>query len=337
MIATILLTVIASFLITLLIRNFAIKHHQLDIPNARSSHQRPTPRGAGAAIVVVFIIGLLVLTVSDKFDLDNFQTIAIPGLLVALIGYLDDHGKVIAARWRLVAHFTAAVVAVYLLGGLPIMPIFGATLNLGQVGNVFAVVYLVWMLNLFNFMDGIDSITGIETLTTCLTLAIFIFIKTESELWRVPVLLSAAVAGFLYFNLPPAKIFLGDVGSGFIGFTIGTISLVIAKTEPLHTWALIILLGVFIVDATVTLIRRLIDRKHAYIAHRTHAYQHLATNSGRHLTVSLGIAAINIFWLAPVAWLVTDEKLQPVIGVAVAYTPLIILAIYLKAGKQKIN
>ena len=96
MIATILLTVIASFLITLLIRNFAIKHHQLDIPNARSSHQRPTPRGAGAAIVVVFTIGLLVLTVSDKFDLDNFQTIAIPGLLVAIIGYLDDHGKVIA-------------------------------------------------------------------------------------------------------------------------------------------------------------------------------------------------------------------------------------------------
>ena len=138
--ATILLTVIASFLITLLIRNFAIKHHQLDIPNARSSHQRPTPRGAGVAIVVVFIIGLLVQTVSDKFDLDNFQTIAIPGLLVAIIGYLDDHGKVIAARWRLVAHFTAAVVAVYLLGGLPIMPIFGATLNLGQVGNGFAVV-----------------------------------------------------------------------------------------------------------------------------------------------------------------------------------------------------
>ena len=335
MIATVLLSVVASFLVTLLIRNTAIKRQQLDVPNARSSHQRPTPRGAGTAIVVVFTIGLLVLTVSDKFDLDNFQTVAIPGLLVAIIGYLDDHGKVIAARWRLVAHFAAAVVAVYLLGGLPIMPIFGATLNLGQVGNVFAVVYLVWMLNLFNFMDGIDSITGIETLTTCLTLAIFIFIKTESELWRIPVLLSAAVAGFLYFNLPPAKIFLGDVGSGFIGFTIGTISLVIAKTEPLHTWALTILLGVFIVDATVTLIQRLIDRKHAYIAHRTHAYQHLATNSGRHLTVSLGIAAINIFWLAPLAWLVTDEKLQPVIGVAVAYTPLIILAIYLKAGKQK--
>ena len=335
MIATVLLSVVASFLVTLLIRNTAIKRQQLDVPNARSSHQRPTPRGAGTAIVVVFTIGLLVLTISDKLDLENFVAIAIPGLLVAIVGYLDDHGKVIAARWRLAAHFTAAVVAVYLLGGLPIMPIFGATLNLGQVGNVFAVVYLVWMLNLFNFMDGIDSITGIETLTTCLTLAIFIFIKTESELWRVPVLLSAAVAGFLYFNLPPAKIFLGDVGSGFIGFTIGTISLVIAKTEPLHTWALIILLGVFIVDATVTLIRRLIDRKHAYIAHRTHAYQHLATNSSRHLTVSLEIAAINIFWLAPLAWLVTDEKLQPVIGVAVAYTPLIILAIYLKAGKPK--
>ena len=111
----------------------------------------------------------------------------------------------------------------------------------------------------------------------------------------------------------------------------------VARTEPLHTWAIIILLGVFIVDATVTLIRRLINKEHAYTAHRTHAFQHLAVDSGRHLAVSLGIAAINIFWLAPVAWLVTDEKIDPVIGVTVTYTPLIILAIYLKAGKQKIN
>ena len=337
MIATVLLSVVASFLVTLLIRNTAIKRQQLDVPNARSSHQRPTPRGAGTAIVVVFTIGLLVLTISDKLDLENFVAIAIPGLLVAIVGYLDDRGKVTAARRRLVAHFVASAVAVYLLGGLPVMVVFGSPVYLGHVGNLFAIVYLVWMLNLFNFMDGIDSITGIETLTTCVTLAIFLFINTKSELWRMPVLLSAAVAGFLYFNWPPAKIFLGDVGSGFIGFTIGTISLVIARTEPLHTWAIIILLGVFIVDATVTLIRRLLNKEHAYTAHRTHAFQHLAVDSGRHLAVSLGIAAINIFWLAPVAWLVTDEKIDPVIGVTVTYTPLIILAIYLKAGKQKIN
>ncbi len=140
MIATVLLSVVASFLVTLLIRKSAIKLQQLDVPNARSSHQRPTPRGAGTAIVVVFTIGLLVLTISDKLDSENFVAIAIPGLLVAIVGYLDDRGKVTAARRRLVAHFVASAVAVYLLGGLPIMPIFGATLNWGQVGNVFAVV-----------------------------------------------------------------------------------------------------------------------------------------------------------------------------------------------------
>lgn len=161
----------------------------------------------------------------------------------------------------------------------------------------------------------------------------FLINKSDTELWRVPALLCAAVIGFLYFNWPPAKIFLGDIGSGFIGFTIGTISLVIAKSQPLITWAVIILLGVFIVDATVTLIRRIFDKQRISAAHRSHAFQHLANNADRHLKVSLSIAAVNIFWLAPIAWLVVDQQLQPIVGVSIAYVPLVVLAIYFKAGK----
>lgn len=326
-------TITISFGLTHLVRKIAITRNKFDIPNERSSHKNPTPRGGGVAVVAAFVFGLLALLIRRDIDAESFYAIVLPGALVAIIGYLDDLGRVTAARLRLIGHFVAALIAIYILGGLPPMPLFSATLDIGLVGNIIAVLFLVWMLNLFNFMDGIDSITGIEALTSCLILTIFLINKSDTELWRVPALLCAAVIGFLYFNWPPAKIFLGDIGSGFIGFTIGTISLVIAKSQPLITWAVIILLGVFIVDATVTLIRRIFDKQRISAAHRSHAFQHLANNADRHLKVSLSIAAVNIFWLAPIAWLVVDQQLQPIVGVSIAYVPLVALAIYFKAGK----
>ena len=326
-------TIAISFVLTHLVRKTAIKRNKFDIPNERSSHQNPTPRGGGVAVVAAFVFGLLALLIRGDIASESFYAIVLPGILVAAIGYLDDLGRVTAARLRLIGHFVAAVIAVYILDGLPPMPVFAETLDIGLVGNIIAVLFLVWMLNLFNFMDGIDSITGVEALTSCLILTIFLINKSETELWQVPALMCAAVIGFLYFNWPPARIFLGDIGSGLIGFTIGTISLVIARSQPLITWAVIILLGVFIVDATVTLIRRLIDKQRISTAHRSHAFQHLANSTDRHLKVSLSIAAVNIFWLAPIAWLVVDQRILPIIGVVTAYIPLLVLAIYFKAGK----
>lgn len=326
-------TIAISFVLTHLVRKTAIKRNKFDIPNERSSHQNPTPRGGGVAVVAAFVFGLLALLIRGDIASESFYAIVLPGVLVAAIGYLDDLGRVTAARLRLIGHFVAAVIAVYILDGLPPMPVFAETLDIGLVGNIIAVLFLVWMLNLFNFMDGIDSITGVEALTSCLILTIFLINKSETELWQVPALMCAAVIGFLYFNWPPARIFLGDIGSGFIGFTIGTISLVIARSQPLITWAVIILLGVFIVDATVTLIRRLIDKQRISTAHRSHAFQHLANSADRHLKVSLSIAAVNIFWLTPIAWLVVDQRILPIIGVVTAYIPLLVLAIYFKAGK----
>ena len=326
-------TITISFVLTHLVRKIAIKRNKFDVPNERSSHQNPTPRGGGVAVVAAFVFGLLALLIRGDIAAESFYAIIVPGSLVAVIGYLDDMGRMTAARLRLIGHFVAAVIALFILNGLPPMPLFSATLDIGFVGNIIAVLFLVWMLNLFNFMDGIDSITGVEALTSCVTLTIFLINKSETELWQVPALLCAAVIGFLYFNWPPARIFLGDIGSGFIGFTIGTISLVIARSQPLITWAVIILLGVFIVDATVTLIRRLIDKQQISAAHRSHAFQHLANSADRHLKVSLSIAAINIFWLAPIAWLVVDQRILPITGVVIAYIPLLILAIYFKAGK----
>ena len=334
MIAIFAVVVTIGFTLTLLIQKSALKTNRLDIPNERSSHTSPTPRGAGLAVVVAFLLGLLALLVDNSISDDGFLAIALPGLIVALIGLLDDRGHLTSAKWRLVGHFTCAVIAVWLAGGLPELPLANSTINFGLAGDIAAVVYLVWMLNLFNFMDGIDLITGVQTFTTSAGVAVLLLASTENDLWKVFVVLTASILGFLFFNLPPAKIFLGDVGSGFIGFITAVISLVIAKDEPLVAWSMIILHGIFVTDATVTLLRRLLSRERVYIAHRTHAYQHLSKKLNRHLPVSLGVGAINLLFLLPIAWLVTESKIIPIFGIIIAYAPLIIVAALLNAGKK---
>ena len=328
--------VATSFVLTAATRKRATKNNHLDIPNERSSHSLPTPRGAGIAIVATFFVGLLILLVNDTISSRDFFTLAAPGLIVALIGRLDDLGRVTSAELRLVGHFICASIAVWLATGLPALPLSESIIDFGVAGDIAAVIYLVWMLNLFNFMDGIDLITSIQTLTTCLGAAILLVVSTDSDLWLLVTVMAAAIFGFMYFNLPPAKIFLGDVGSGFIGFTIGAISLVVGKNEPLVAWAMIILLGVFVTDATVTLLRRLLTREHVYVAHRTHAYQHLSKKLNHHLPVSVGVGAINLFFLLPIAWLVSESVIVPIFGLLIAYVPLVLVAIVLKAGK-KIN
>ena len=332
----VLILVIAatSFALTSVIRKLAIKNNHFDIPNERSSHTSPTPRGAGMAIVATFVFGLIALFVDNTISGRELLTLTAPGLIVALIGRLDDFGRVTSAKWRLIGHFICATLVVWLAGGLPALPLTESIIEFGVAGDIAAVIYLVWMLNLFNFMDGIDLITGTQTLTTCVAAAILLRLNTDSDLGMVVAVLAAAVFGFMYFNLPPAKIFLGDVGSGFIGFTIGAISLVVAKDEPLVAWAMIILLGVFVTDSTVTLLQRLFARERVYIAHRTHAYQHLSKRINSHLPVSLGVGAINLFFLLPIAWLVADSRLLPITGLIVAYFSLLVVAILLGAGKK---
>jgi Fuc2NAc and GlcNAc transferase len=333
-IAIFAIVVIVGFTLTLFIRKSALKTNRLDVPNERSSHTSPTPRGAGLAVVVAFLLGLIALLVENTISDEVFLAIAIPGVVVALIGWLDDRGHLTSAKWRLIGHFACASLAVWLTGGLPELPLVNSTIDFGLAGDIAAVVYLVWMLNLFNFMDGIDLITGVQTVTTSAGVAMLLFVSTESDLWKVFVVLAASISGFLFFNLPPAKIFLGDVGSGFIGFTTAVISLVVAEDEPLVAWAMIILLAVFVTDATITLLRRLLSREHVYVAHRTHAYQHLSKKLNRHLPVSLGVGAINLFFLLPIARLVVESEIIPIFGLLISYVPLAIVAALLNAGKK---
>ena len=327
-----------SAALTLQIRRSALHKQLLDIPNDRSLHSVPTPRGGGAAIVLAFAASIIALYATNYVETKNAMILIGCGALVAITGFLDDRQLLSYARSRLAIHFVAAAIAVSALGGLPTLPVFGADVSLGLFGGILAAVYLVWLLNLFNFMDGIDGISGAEVVSVCGAAAFLIHRTTHDyNIASLPLALAAATLGFLVFNWPPAKIFMGDVGSGFVGFIIGIFSLIAADSVGLLGWMWIILLGVFIVDATVTLIGRLFRKQKPHVAHRSHAFQHLALRFGSHKRVTIGVVAINVLWLFPIAFAVTEGHIDGFAGVLIAYTPLTIAALFFGAGTPSTN
>jgi Fuc2NAc and GlcNAc transferase len=329
---------VLAAVLTLIIRKSALHKDLLDIPNDRSLHTIPTPRGGGAAIVLVFNAAIIALMVADYVEAKNAVVLIVCGSLVALTGFLDDRQLLSHTRTRLTLHFVAAAIAVSALGGLPTLPVFGTDVSLGFFGGALATVYLVWLLNLFNFMDGIDGISGAEVVSVCSAAAVLIYRTThDNNIASLPLALAAASLGFLVFNWPPAKIFMGDVGSGFVGFIIGVFSLIAADSVGLLGWVWIILLGVFIVDATVTLIGRVLRKQQPHVAHRSHAFQHLALRFGSHKRVTVGVVAINVLWLLPIAFAVTEGRIDGFVGVLIAYTPLTIAALMLGAGTPSTN
>ena len=286
------------------------------------------------AIALSTLVALIVLGGMNLLDWPSVLTLYGGGFLVALIGFVDDRFH-LAPHWRLVGHFVAAWWVLERLGGVPTLRAMGFELDHGWFGLGIAAVYVVWMLNLTNFMDGIDGIAGVEVITVCLSTVLLSRIAAPgTELWIAPLVLASATLGFLVWNWPPARIFMGDIGSGFLGFMLAALSLQAGWVASRLFWSWMIVFGVFAVDATVTLMVRIVRGERFYEAHRNHAYQHAAVRLGAHFPVTVAVGVINIFWLLPVALLVAAGWLDGFMGVLIGYAPLIIAAVRLKAGKS---
>ncbi|MEQ1528085.1 MAG: glycosyltransferase family 4 protein [Methylococcales bacterium] len=328
-----LVAFIAATVGTGLVRRYALAASLLDIPNARSSHQLPTARGGGVAIVIVFLLSLPWLLHLQAISIAFMWALLGAGGLVATIGFLDDHGH-IKARWRLLAHFSAAAWGLYCLQGLPALQFFSHTIELGWLGHILAGFYLVWLLNLYNFMDGIDGLAGVEGLSACLGGGLLYLLQSSAlphdyALW----MLAVAIAGFLCWNFPPAKIFMGDAGSGFLGIVLGLFSIQAAWVNGQWLWSWLILLAVFIVDASWTLWRRFRRGENLSEAHRSHAYQKAARHYHAHKPVTLAVLAINLCWLLPWALAVALGLVDGFFGMVLAYLPLCWLAYEFRAGE----
>ncbi|WP_145577119.1 MraY family glycosyltransferase, partial [Yersinia alsatica] len=317
-----------------LLRVYALKNNIIDTPNSRSSHVIPTPRGGGVAIVVSFLIGIMLFYFQGYLALLPAVGLIISGGVIALVGFWDDHGH-IAARWRLLAHFSAAAFLLFCLGGFPVLTISGYTIDLGLFGSVFGLLFLVWMLNLYNFMDGIDGLASAEAVIACIGAIVIYLISgnhIELDSYLVLWLLASTVLGFLLWNFPPAKIFMGDAGSGFLGLIIGSLAISAGWIETKFFFCWLILLGLFIVDATWTLVRRVLGGFKVYEAHRSHGYQIASRKFKRHLPVTLLAIAINVAWLFPIALLVGLNIVNPIIALIISYIPLLYVDYKLNAG-----
>jgi len=207
---------VLSFVLTHLVRQVALKKNIIDTPNERSSHTIPTPSGGGLAIVISFYGVLIAFFLQQHISSSNF--IGLAGLLsIALISFIDDY-QPISARYRLLIHVGAAIWACYWLG--TISWITPSSMFVQLVLWVTSLFYLVWLLNLYNFMDGIDGIASIEAITVLMSAAAILALDLEAKtatpgLIVLMLLLAIIIVAFLIWNWPPAKVFMGDVGSAF--------------------------------------------------------------------------------------------------------------------------
>ncbi len=322
-----------SIVMTGVMRLYALKFNVIDVANQRSSHEHPTPRGGGLAIVIAFYVGLIYAQMVQGLELEHYSLFW-SALAVAAIGFCDDHAH-IPAKWRLLVHLLAAAWVMLSLSGLPPIQLYTAQIDLGIVGYIIGIGGITWSLNLFNFMDGTDGIAASEALFVPTALASLMMAR-HAELEGVAVMLSAAAAGFLCWNWPKAKIFMGDVSSGFLGFVIGILILIAAHSEPQALYAGMILFGVFIVDASYTLLYRCLDGQNCLQAHCSHTYQLLAKRYG-HLKLLSLVWLVNIGWLYPIAYLVMMHPHYNIAGLLLAYLPLLFIAHALKAGRIQIQ
>lgn len=259
---------------TLLARRYALQRELVDHPGERRSHSHATPRGGGIAIVAAMLIAVVALAVrepSQRWLLGGFGTGL---LLVAGIGWLDDHRPL--SPWsRLAVHGLAGAifaVGIYMASGDP---------WLGVAAFALALI----LTNVWNFMDGINGLAATQALLVSLFLAWLL-----GGTWGLfAMALAAGCAGFLPFNFPHARIFLGDVGSGAIGFGLATLLSVAAMSHGTGAIWLLLPLSAFLLDAGLTLLMRLIQGERWWTAHTRHAYQIWAREAG-HIKVTLAYA-----------------------------------------------
>ena len=318
---------VVSFVAGYFFPKLAIRYSLLAKPNYRSLHTKVIPRGAGIIVSAILLPVFFILYTTHYISSDEFMTLFWGGLLVSLVGLLDDRFE-LPARFRFVTQIIAAIWVCLYLGASPKLNMGFATLDLGWAGAFLAVFFLVWFYNLFNFIDGIDGMAISSIIFVSFSAAALFLIAQDTTVSLLLILLGLANIGLLYFNWPPAKFFLGDVGSSFNSFALSAIIMVsLWKSTPI-VWVWLILLAYYLTDTTLTTLMRLIKfPKHWYKPHRSHAYQNLARIWNNHLKMLSIVWAVNLLWLLPLALLAFFIPEKGWLFFLTAYLPIVLFAL----------
>jgi Fuc2NAc and GlcNAc transferase len=264
----------------------------MDIPNHRSSHTLPTPRGGGIAVAISWFLGLIYFYVSDSIGSSLFYAL-LCGMPLTLVGFADDLFSLKAGA-RFLVQILSAAAGLWFLGGLHTFHLSLFTFHFPLLFSILAFIAIIWSVNLFNFLDGIDGYLGTEVVFIGISLVLL----TGDKLG---ILLAVSVGGFLIWNWPKAKIFMGDVGSTLLGFIVAMLAIYYQNTMQLSIVVLLILASVFWFDATITLLRRIKNREKLSEAHRKHAFQRIVQAGWSHQKTTLYSLGLNGIGLV-LAW-----------------------------------
>src|SRR5574344_233264 len=311
-----LILFLISFSLTYFIKNYMIKKSLVATINERSSHSVPTPHGGGIALAITWFIGLFYLYFIGEISSNLFYALLF-GAVISIVSFFDDIYE-LSPKIRLIAQAIVAIGGLYFLGGFETLT-FGIFDIENQIfTNIFAFFMIIWFINLYNFLDGINGYAGSEAIF--LALAGFLLFSGNHFL-----VLAVSVLGFLFWNWNRAKIFMGDVGSTLLGYNIAIFTIYYANEESTNFWIWIILFGVYWFDATLTLIRRKLNKEKLSQAHKKHGYQRLTQAGWSHYKVtnySIGLNMILFF----IVYLVSNIFVAFIIALIVLV--LIIMFVY---------
>ena len=316
-------TFIASLVGVYFYTKIAFKKGIISNPNYRTLHEKPMPRGGGVVFASSFIIGLFLFWYFGSISTSLFLILGIGGLAAAFSGFLDDIKNLRASR-KLILQLLLSSWVVYLLGGGPLL--FITYIN-SFVLILLTIIFLTWIINAYNFMDGIDGMATSGAIFVFGTMLLVLFLTSSNvSLIIVFILLLSSVGAFMFFNWPPATIFMGDSGSIFLGYTFGSLILITIESGDISVWSWLIVFSYFFADTTVTQVMRLILVKKWYLAHRSHAYQNLARITQSHLKIVKGLMLYNVLWVLPLTLWSALQPQTSLLAAVIAIFPRLIIA-----------
>lgn len=316
---------LASYLGVEWLRRWSLRRKRLDIPNERSSHTTPTPRGGGLIIVLLGLTAYTIYTLS--FGGTFVWAYVVGALLVAGISWLDDLYTVLFV-WRFAVHVVAALLIIISVGYFreSYIPWNQATAANEIGGIVLTFLWIVWLTNAYNFMDGIDGIAGLQTVINGIGWFITGILLDARSAGFLGGAVAFAALGFLIQNWQPAKIFMGDVGSAFLGFTFAVLPLLLSREigETTETRLLPIIAvafnWLFVFDTIYTFIGRLLNRERFWEAHRGHLYQKFIIAGFSHQSVTILYGTLTILTtLAAIGWAINKGVWELILLVVVVF------------------
>ena len=332
-----LITILISFTFTLVLEKLFLKYSIfIDEPNVRSSHKKPVPTSGGLAILFSYLIFIYLLSIFFTIDSDIFLILIIAISPIIAIGLIDDFKKVNILLRLFTQFFTASLIIYYFQVNNDIFYVDSYTRQSALLIISLSVILSMWLMNLYNFMDGIDGYASLECIFISLAASLLAYNNNpNSFIYMYLAGLCAANLGFLMRNWHPAKIFMGDTGSVSLGCIIAFYIFFSASESILSIYTWLILLSIFIVDASYTLLVRIVTKKSIVQPHLTHAFHLITIKKNSHLFTLKWMIIINIIWVFPLALLSNTYMSYHIIITIIAYLPLLFYLIKIGAGLEQ--